>query len=142
MTADWPILRQSKRCKCHVADVNISMVSRIFDYPRELNSFSINLRSPTFFEITRKTWRAESSMEENVDATRTSCARGKNREYTSPILVLVFVAISDKNFLRYILVLKFRVLLWYYESSFTLMSYNKREISMLFCSLQRVVSMN
>lgn len=61
--------RQSKRCKCHVAGVRISMASRIFDYPREVNSFSINLRIATFSEITRKTWCAESSMGENFDAT-------------------------------------------------------------------------
>lgn len=61
--------RQSKRCRCHVAGVKFSLASRIFDYPREVNSFSINLRIATFSEITRKTWCAESSMGENFDAT-------------------------------------------------------------------------
>lgn len=139
MTADWQCRDVANVVT--FSGVNISMASRISDYPREVNSFSINLRIATFSEITRKTWCAESSMEENRRCARTSCARGKNRGYTSPIFVLLLVAISE-NFFRHILVSKFHSLLRYYENSLLWRRAIKEKYALLQRALRSVTHEN
>jgi len=110
MTMPW----QSERCKCHVLSLQMSHWES-FDYPREVNSFSINLRIANIFrnntkDVLRAAWSGERR------CARTSCARGKNCGY-APILVLVLVAISDEYFLGHIFARKFCILSRYCENS-------------------------